>query len=288
MGFLRSIFDTLIWRIKKVQVYALVGKAGTGKSFRAQLIADKYKIELIIDDGILIKESRIISGRSAKREKVPFTAIRTALFDNPQHLYEVRTALEKEKFHRILLIGISKGMVDKIAKRLNLPPVTKYIQIEDIATKEEIEGARRSRDQEGKHIIPVPSIEVRRNYPHIFLDSIKIFLKKQFSLRGKGKVFEKSIVTPDFSKRGELSISETALIQMVMHCIDEHDSRIKPERIILKNQLYGYNLRIIIRVPFGMELPSNVKNLQQYIIQNIEKFTGITLKEVDITVGTIS
>ena len=105
--------------------------------------------------------------------------------------------------------------------------------------------ARRSRDLEGKHIIPVPSIEVRRNYPHIFLDSIKIFFKKQFSLRGKGKVFEKSIVTPDFSKRGELSISETALIQMVVHYIDEHDSRIDDGRI-LKNQLYGYNLRIII------------------------------------------
>ena len=69
------MIDTLIWRVKKIQVYALVGKAGTGKSFRAQLIADKYKIELLIDDGILIKESRIISGRSAKREKVPFTPI---------------------------------------------------------------------------------------------------------------------------------------------------------------------------------------------------------------------
>ncbi len=288
MNLIKGLFHKLIWRLRKVQVFALVGKAGTGKSFRAQLIADKYAIELIIDDGILIKDSQIISGRSAKKEKVPFTAIRTALFDNPQHLYEVKAALSKERFRKILLIGISKGMVDKIAKRLSLPPVTKYIQIEDIASKEEIESARRSRDIEGKHIIPVPAIEVRRNYPHIFFDSLKIFFKKRFEPSVKGKVLEKSIVTPDFSKRGELSISETALIQMVMHCIDEFDSRIKAERIILKNQLYGYNLRIIIRVPFGIELPANIKNLQQYIIHNIEKFTGITLKEVDITVGTIS
>jgi hypothetical protein len=288
MGFLSNILHNVIWRLRKIQVFALVGKSGTGKSFRAQLIAVKYKIELIIDDGILIKENKILSGRSAKKEKIPFTAIRTALFDNPQHLYEVKTALEKEQFKKILLIGISKGMVDKIAKRLNLPPVMKYIQIEDIASKEEIESARRSRDLEGKHIIPVPAIEVKRNYSHIFFDSIKIFLKKQFQVSGKQKVFEKSIVTPEFSRRGELSISETALIQMIMHCIDEFDPRIKPERIILKKQIYGYNLRIIIRVPFGMELASSIHNLQQYIIQNIEKFTGITLKDVDITVGAIS
>lgn len=288
MNFVQQFVKSLGWRLKKIQVFALVGKAGTGKSFRAQLLAEKYKIDLIIDDGILIKDSRIISGRSAKKEKVPFTAIRTALFDNPQHLYEMKVALQREKFKKILLIGISKGMVDKIASRLTLPAVSKYIQIEDIATKEEIEIARKSRDHEGKHIIPVPAIEVKRNYSHIFLDSIKIFFKTQFQLTGKRKVYEKSIVTPDYSKRGALSISETALIQMVMHCMDEFDPRIKAERIILRNQIYGYNLRIIIRVPFGLELPVNIHNLQQYIIQHIEKFTGITLKEVAITVGTIS
>ena len=38
-----------------VKVYALVGRSGTGKSFRAQLVADKYHIPLIVDDGLLIK-----------------------------------------------------------------------------------------------------------------------------------------------------------------------------------------------------------------------------------------
>jgi uncharacterized alkaline shock family protein YloU len=273
---------------KKVQVYALLGKAGTGKSFRAQLIADKYKIDLIIDDGILIKDNSIVCGRSAKKEKHPLAAIRTALFDDPAHRKEVRKALEKEDFDRILIIGTSHRMVNKIVRRLNLPNIKKIINIEEIASQEEIDIARKSRERDGRHIIPVPGIEVRRNYSHIFIDSIKIFFKKRFSLEKKQKVYEKSIVAPAYHKKGKLSISETALSQMVLHCVAEFDSRLKVDRIILIRQIYGYILKIIVKVPFGVELPGIIHNMQNYIIKNIEKYTGITLKEVNIIIGAIS
>ena len=39
-------------KIKKIKVYALVGKTGTGKSFRARLITEKHNIDLLIDDGV--------------------------------------------------------------------------------------------------------------------------------------------------------------------------------------------------------------------------------------------
>jgi uncharacterized alkaline shock family protein YloU len=273
---------------KKVQVYALVGKAGTGKSFRAQLIADKYKIDLIIDDGILIKDNTIVCGKSAKKEKNPLTAIRTALYDDTAHRREMRKTLEKEKFDRILIIGTSHRMVHKIARRLNLPHIKKIINIEEIASREEIELARKSREQEGKHIIPVPGIEVRRNYSQIFIDSVKIFFKKRFSLEGNQKVYEKSIVSPEYHKKGKLSISEAALSQMILHCVSEFDTRLKVDKIILIRQVYGYILKIILKVPFGIELPGIIHNMQYYIIKNIEKYTGITLKEVNIIIGAIS
>ena len=272
---------------KNVQVFALVGKAGTGKSFRAQLIADKYKIELIIDDGILIRNNKIICGKSAKKENHTLTALRTALFDDPVHRHEMRVQLDKENFSKILLIGTSNRMVEKIAKKLKLPGISKFINIEEIASQEEIEMAKRSREFEGRHIIPVPGIEVKRNYSHIFLDSIKIFFKKRLGLNQKQKVFEKSIVTPEYSKRGKLSISEEALSQMVMHCIDEYDKRLRLDKIILIRQIYGYILKIIVKVPFGVELAGTIHNLQVYIIKNIEKFTGIHLKEVNIIIGSI-
>jgi uncharacterized alkaline shock family protein YloU len=289
-----NIFNLLLhqigWIFRKIQVYALVGGPGTGKSFRAQLIAEKYKIELIVDDGILIRDNKIIAGKSDKKEKGPLSAIKTALFDDIAHRKDVVNAITRQKFGRILIIGTSERMVKKIAYRLELPHISKLIKIEDIATTKDIQIAKRSRETEGKHIIPVPGIEVRRKYSQIFIDSVMIFIKDkfQFPLGNRKKVFEKSIVTPEYSKKGKLLISESALIQMVIHCISEYNPLIKINKIIFKVQTQGYIVDLVVQVPFGLELPEIVHNLQNYIISHIEKFTGLMLKEVNITVGTIS
>jgi len=45
-----------------MQVYAFVGKTGTGKSYRAQMVASERNINYIIDDGLLIKDNQVIAG----------------------------------------------------------------------------------------------------------------------------------------------------------------------------------------------------------------------------------
>ena len=139
---LRGIAHHLIWILKGVQVFALVGKSGTGKSFRAQLIAQKYGIELIIDDGLLIRDQKILVGKSAKREKGILSAMRTVLFADTENAEEVRATLASQAFKRILIIGTSLRMVKRITDVLNLPAPHRIIQIGDVATEEEIEAAR--------------------------------------------------------------------------------------------------------------------------------------------------
>ena len=56
---MKSISDILNF-FKGITVFALVGESGTGKSFRAKLLAQKHGIEAIIDDGLLIKEDKIL------------------------------------------------------------------------------------------------------------------------------------------------------------------------------------------------------------------------------------
>ena len=75
-----KIVHDLYWLFKGVRVFALVGESGTGKSFRAKLVAQKYNIDLIIDDGLLIQGDAIVAGKSAKREKLYMAAVKTALF----------------------------------------------------------------------------------------------------------------------------------------------------------------------------------------------------------------
>ena len=279
--------------IKHVQVYALVGESGTGKSFRSKLLAEQYGIHAIIDDGLLIQDDKIVAGRSAKREKTYMGAVRAALFDDKEHRDSVARVLRKTHIKKILLLGTSEKMVMKIAMRLQLPQPQKIIHIEEIASKEDIEKAIKSRQVEGKHVIPVPSIEVKKNYSQIFSTSMHDFFSKNklFAKAGKnltGKMIEKSIVQPEFSKKGRIEISEAALTQMVMHCVSECDPDVKIKKISIKTDSRGYRLIVTIDVPFGTQLTGKVHKLQQYIIDKIESFTGILIEEVSIIIDKIS
>ena len=278
---------------KHVQVYAVVGESGTGKSFRSKLLAEQYGIHAIIDDGLLIQDEKIVAGRSAKREKTYMGAVRVALFDDKEHRDSVARVLRKTHIKKILLLGTSEKMVMKIAMRLQLPQPQKIIHIEEIASKEDIEKAIKSRQVEGKHVIPVPSIEVKKKYPQIFSTSMRDFFNKSkiFAKANKnltGKMIEKSIVQPEFSKKGRIEISEAALTQMVMHCVNECDPQVKIKKISIKTDARGYRLVVTIDVPFGTQLTGKVHKLQQYIIDKIESFTGILIEEVSIIIDKIT
>ena len=281
-----KFFHYLVWLLGGIKVFALVGKSGTGKSFRAKLIAEKYGIQLIVDDGLLIHDNGVIAGKSAKKEKEFLGAIRTALFDDINHRKEVINSLRKTKFKRILLIGTSDRMVFKIAKRLKLPRVSKIIHIEDIATQDEINKAIHSRNIEGKHIIPVPSVVIQRDYSHIIYDTVKVFMKKKFLGIGNApKVFEKTIVTPNYSQqKGIVTISETALTQMIIHCADEFDQTIKINKVKVRTDTNSYSIKLYIQVPYMTQLSGRVHNFQQYVISSLEKYAGIHIKEVNIKI----
>ena len=282
------LFDFL-FALKRIKVFALIGESGTGKSFRAKLVAQKYGIEYIIDDGLLIKENRILAGHSAKKEKTYLAAVKVALFDEKSHSDEIARRLQSEKIRKILVLGTSEKMVNKIAARLQMPPPARIIKIEDIATQDEIDKAIRTRRIEGKHVIPVPSIEIKRSYPNIFYDAIQIFRRRKTprAIGPTPKVHEKSVVRPDYSKRGKVIISETALSQMVIHCVDEFNQNIRIKKILVRDKEMGYGLAITIDVPYDIQLGGNIHELQQYIIDNIERYTGILIEEVNIIIDKI-
>jgi adenylate kinase family enzyme len=289
------------WLFRTIKVYALVGESGTGKSFRAKLVAQRHGIDHIIDDGLLIKDNRILAGHSAKTEKTFLAAVKVALFDAKGHRDEVARKLQGEKIRKVLILGTSEKMTKKIAARLQLPVPFRIIRIEDIASQDEIEKAIRTRKIEGKHVIPVPSIEIKRSYPNIFYDAIRVLQRKKkttgISPAGADlnpgrmgpipKVLEKSVVRPEYSKRGKVIITEAALSQMVIHCVDEYNDEIRIKKISIKDDEIGYRLVITIDVPYGTQLGGNIHELQQYIIDNIERYTNILIEEVNIIIDKI-
>lgn len=281
-----KILKDILWLSRGVRVFALVGESGTGKSFRAKLVAQKFGIDLIIDDGILIKGDAIVAGKSAKREKHYLAAVKTALFHDKGHRDEVAKVLQRTRWKRILVIGTSEKMVKKIAERLQIPYPHKMIKIEDIASREEIDKAIQARKVEGKHVIPVPAIEIKRSYPRIFYDSVRVFLQKNLGPAAitVPKLYEKSVVRPEFSKRGRVAITENALSEMVIHCVDEFDDSIRIQKVSIRSDSQGYRITVTLEVPYGTQLTGKIHNLQQYIIDNIERYTGILIEEVNLVI----
>jgi uncharacterized alkaline shock family protein YloU len=172
-------------------------------------------------------------------------------------------------------------MLKKIIERLHLPKKYKMIKIEDIATKEEIQLARKSRIKEGKHVIPIPIIEVKKKYPTLVLNAIHLFK----NVKGKEKVIEKTIVRPNFNEDGKIQISPEALSQMISFCIEEYSPDIK----LLKNKLIHedklrYSVKLYIAADYQKTTPDILLKLRNIIKEKIESFTGLTISKVDIEI----
>ncbi|MBR1918629.1 MAG: hypothetical protein IJ831_03295 [Spirochaetales bacterium] len=280
---MNRLFRFLFRKVRGVRVYALVGRSGTGKSHHSKLVAKKFKINLIIDDGLLIKGDRLIAGKSAKEDPNFLAAVRTAVFDEEDHRREVVDVLNREKYKRIMIIGTSEKMVNKIALRLGLPEISRYIHIEEVASQEEIDTAMRVRYTEGKHVIPVPPIEITRNYPQIVYDSMKVFFRTGRIIRHR-QSFEKTIVRPEFSRPDKESVSEVTLMQMVKHCIDEYDKVIKVKKVKSKEENGEYSIYVTLQVPVRHYIGQTMSELKDYIAECIEKYGGLLVSKVSIEI----
>ena len=193
-----------------MKVYALIGPSGTGKSYHVPHLAQKYKIDCIIDDGLLISGGRIIAGRSAKAEINKIRATKIALFYFSPDREAVKEALKKLAPQNIMILGVSLRMVEKICEHLELPLPEEVIEIEKIVSPQEIELALSARENEGKHTIPVPLVELKRNLWSSLMDTVPVAIWRWFySSR------EKTVVRPPFSYLGKLVISEKALLSLL-------------------------------------------------------------------------
>jgi len=272
-----------------MEVIALVGASGTGKSHRALVVAHEHNIDTIIDDGLLINDCKIIAGRSAKSESSKIMAVRRAIFMEEVHAQEVREAINNVKPDRILVLGTSINMIEKIIKILGLPPQSKVILIEDIATAGEIDIARESRLKEGKHVIPVPTIELKPHFSGYLIDPLEIFFKKPKSRRRK--IGEKSIVRPIFSYYGKLLISDAVIVSIVDYVATNDPEIPRASQINVKNshdEEKRISISLDITVKYGNSLWDVAYQAQVRIKDMVEHMTGLVVKEVNISVKRLS
>ena len=271
-----------------MEVVAFVGPSGTGKSHRALSVAHDNKSEAIIDDGLLIKGTKILAGSSAKSEQNRIQAVKRAIFSDQEHVDEVKKAIAEAKIDNLLVIGTSVNMALKICARLGLPKPVKIVKIQDIASRHEINRARQIRLKEGKHIVPVPTVELK---PH--LSGILIDLPHHlFSRKKKVKVSDdKSIVRPAFSYYGKLAISDYVVIDIVNIIVDklrgiDRVTSIKVRRP--SDPVKGMTIYIDLVLFYGASIFEVVKTLQNRVKEKVEMMTAMGVKEVNVDVKSLS
>lgn len=273
-----------------MDVIALVGPSGTGKSHRALWVAQQNGADAIIDDGILIKDGKVIGGTSAKKEKNRIMAVRRAIFVLPGHASDVRRAIAQSQPRRILLLGTSENMVQKIAKALRIGPVSKIIRIEDIASKKDMEIAQYHRLKRGEHIIPVPTIELKPHFSGYLIDPIKSFFKTSSSKRRR--LGERSIVRPVFSYYGKLVIDDSVIkniVHIVAEKLDEvhRVGRTHIRHLVNDDEDLGITVSLEVVFAYGHAIAETMMRLRRELQMEIERMTGMVVHEVDILVKSL-
>ena len=273
-----------------MDVIALVGPSGTGKSHRALWVARNNGADAIIDDGILIKDGKVIGGTSAKKEKNRIMAVRRAIFVLPGHASAVRKAIAESLPRRILLLGTSENMVQKIAKTLRIGPVSKIIRIEDIASKKDMEIAKYHRLKRGEHIIPVPSIELKPHFSGYLIDPIKSFFKTSSSKRRR--LGERSIVRPVFSYYGKLVIDDS-VIKGIVHIVAEALDAVHRvgsthvKHLVSGDDDLGITVSLEVVFSYGHAIADTMVLLRRRLQTEIERMTGMVVHEIDILVKSL-
>ena len=265
---------------EKVKVYAFVGPSGTGKSYRAQMVASEKGIHFIIDDGLLIKDNEIIAGESAKKAPTKIETVKHALFYEDAEKKPIEKAIKKYKPAKILILGTSDGMVQKIAANLGLPEVSDTTYINQVATEEEMQTARHIRVTEGKHVIPVPTFELKKDFSGYLLDPLQIFKSK--GIGQKPYISEKTIMRPTFSYLGNFTISDTVFRQIAEYLAKKTGGVYKLSRARVESYPEGPDIYLEVVVNYGYNILTVLREFKERYKKEIENLTTMNVQKITV------
>ena len=202
------------------------------------------------------------------------------------------------KPNKLMIIGTSDNMVKKITKALGLQEPDRYIRIEDVATPKEIEKAQHARLKEGKHIIPVPTMELKPHFRGYLIDPIKTMwrrrtLKKQDQdtlgqIGSEG--FERSVVRPAFSYYGRLTFDDEVIIKLIRNGLKKVAGVDETSIISFKKSDKGQNGLVVdlaVVIEHGYPVKPLMQQVQKSVRNEIEYITGMSIERMSIKVKNI-
>ena len=153
------------------------------------------------------------------------------------------------------------------------------IHIEDITTPEQRAVAQKQRKGLGKHVVPVPTAQIKRQFSGYFMDPLRIF-------RGWGPVHdieeEKSVVRPTYSYMGDFFISEKTVTDIVYCVAGEIPGIVELKKVLAENKKDELKIRIWAVMEQDVSLIKTATMLQRMCYRQIDKMTGFNVSAINI------
>lgn len=267
--------------LSMITVVAFVGPSGTGKSTRAISVAKQHGIDYIIDDGLLIHGAQIVAGSSAKRASTKIDSVRQAIFADETRANSMRRALVEERPITLMILGTSREMLDRICKNLWLRKPGMLLRIEDVASEKERQKAKETRMTQGKHTIPVPSMEIRHDFSGYWTDPLAM-LRRRFERGARDldqpvREEERTVVRPTFSTLGSYSISDEAMAQMAEIALAKVPGVAALKQFRAYKESSGVILNLELALYYGYNAQDVLEEAQQVVCETLEHYSSINV-----------
>ena len=152
-------------------------------------------------------------------------------------------------------------------------------------TEEEMKTARNIRVTEGKHVIPVPTFEIKKDFSGYILDPLQIFKSKGSG--NKPYISEKSIIRPTFSYLGNFTISDTVFRQIVEYLASKTEFIDKIIKTRVDKTPTGPYIYMEVIVNYGYNIMEGLADFKEKSKKEIEKLTTMNIEKIDIVAKSI-
>ena len=173
-------------------------------------------------------------------------------------------------------------MVKRIQENLKLPKIEKTIYIQDVSTKEEMEEAVRIRRTEGKHIVPVPTFEIKKDFSGILLDPFRILSrgrKKNKKNKKENAGVERSVIRPVFSYFGKYTIKDKVFKDIIREI-----STIRIDKAPDSNDV---EISMNMEIAYGYNISEMAEEMKKQAKKELEYMTSVNISMVNVKIVKI-
>lgn len=166
-------------------------------------------------------------------------------------------------------------------RTLGIPEPETIINIEDITTEEERNTAHKQRYEQGKHVIPVPTFELKKEFSGYFMNPLRRFMERGNKSSWRS---ERTVVRPTYSYLGNYNISDRVITDIINYICMNSGDVFKVGKINVNKTDEGIRIKVFLVMYDGRNIIEAAERMQLEIARQTEMMTAFNVENTDIEI----